>query len=737
MVGGSGLRAALIVLVLALGTLRPLLAQDPADPTVAEPPTLISADEVIHDQDLGVITARGKVEISHEDRILLADTVSYNTRTRVVSASGNVSLLEPNGDVVFGDYVELTDDMREGFIRNVRVLLSDGSRMAATTGLRSAGNRTVYRRAVYSPCELCREDPERAPIWQLRAEKVAHDQADHRIRYRNAWLEMFGVPALYTPYISHPDPTVDRASGFLSPNFGISETLGGMIQLPYYWAISPTMDATIEPIFTTKQGVVMTGEFRQLLPFGAHEFEGSGTFADREEKDGSISKDVLRGHVKAKGLYEVSNTWRTGFAVNRSTDDTYLRLYKFSNERLLTSRIYAEGFGGRSYAAANGLLFQGLRSRDVNREQPVVLPMLDYNYVSEPLIADSRVTLDSNMAVLTRVEGRDTRRLSLKSAWELPYVDPIGGVYTLSARLQTDGYWTEDFQPGNNDVNPSGPTEDDLAGRIFPQAALHWRYPWVSYGESYNHVVQPMVQLLAGPNGGNPDEIPNEDSRDFEFDDTNLFSLNRFPGLDRVDPGQRIDFGMLWEGHADYGGSANTFLGQSFRLESEEDLFPSNSGVQDKLSDVVGRIGLKPYDYIDLLYRFRLDKDNFDPRRHEVDLNLGPPALNLDLTYLFIDSDTPDLDSDDREELRLRVSSQLGRYWRTFAATRRDLRRDATLSANVGFSYEDECFLITVAARRAYYVDRDIENEDSIFLQISFKTLGGIETTQTIRGGAE
>jgi LPS-assembly protein len=145
--GGSRLRAALIILVLAAGTLRPVLAQDPAAPTEAEPPTLISADEVIHDQDLGVITARGNVEISHEDRILLADTVSYNTRTRVVSASGNVSLLEPNGDVVFGDYVEMSDDMREGFIRDVRVLLSDRSRMAAATGLRSAGNRK---------CSACR-----------------------------------------------------------------------------------------------------------------------------------------------------------------------------------------------------------------------------------------------------------------------------------------------------------------------------------------------------------------------------------------------------------------------------------------------------------------------------------------------------------------------------------------------------------------------------------------------------
>ncbi len=737
MLRGGSLLAALVALVLATAAAHPAPAQEPAAAVETETPTLISADEVIHDQNLGVITARGNVEISHEERILLADTVSYNTRTRVVSASGNVSLLQANGDVIFGDFFEVTDDMREGFIRNVRVLLSDQSRMAAANGLLSAGDRTVYRRAVYSPCELCREDPTRAPLWQLKAEKVVHDQDDQRIRYRNAWLEMFGVPALYTPYISHPDPTADRASGFLSPTFGISETFGGVAQFSYYWAISPTMDATIEPIFTTKQGVVMAGEFRQLLPFGTHQFDGSGTFADREEKDGTISKDVLRGHIFSKGRYEINNTWRTGFDFDRTTDDTYLRLYKFNRDRLLTSRLYAEGFGGRSYAAANSFLFQGLRDRDINREQPVVLPMFDYNYVSEPLIADSRITLDSNIAVLTRVEGRDTRRLSLKSAWELPFVDPIGGIYTLSTVLQTDGYWTKDFQPGNPDPNPNGPTENELAGRIFPQAALQWRYPLVSYGEGYDQIVQPIAQLVVGLNGGNPDEIPNEDSLDFEFDDTNLFSLNRFPGLDRVDSGQRIDYGLLWEGRADYGGSASTFFGQSFRRQSEQKLFPTNSGVQDKLSDVVGRVSLQPYRYIDLLYRFRLDKDNFDPWRHEVDLNLGPPALNLDLTYLFDHSETPALDDDDREQIRLRLNSQFSRYWRGYVSTRRDLQLNDTLSGAVGVRYEDECFIFSIAGKRAFYVDRDIQNEDSIFLQVSFKNLGGVATTQKVRGGPQ
>ena len=705
------------------------------DAEAQDPPTLISADEVVYDQDLGIITARGNVELSREGRILLADTVSYNTRNKVVSASGNVSLLEPGGDIIFGNYVELTDDMREGFIRDVRLLLADDSRIAADTGLRSEGDRTVYRRAVYSPCQLCRDDPDRPPLWQIKAEKVVHDQEEHRIRYRNARLEMFGVPALYTPYMSHPDPTVDRASGFLSPTFGLSKVLGGTAQFPYYWAISPTTDATFEPILTTKQGIVLAGEFRQLLPFGGYRIEGSGTIADRENDDGSISNDVLRGHIDASARFDINETWRSGIDVERSTDDTYLRLYKIKRDAALTSNAFVEGLRGRSYAAANAYVYQGLRARDRNRELPVVLPMLDYNYVSEPLVADSRVKLDANLAVLTRPEGRDTRRLALRSGWEVPFVDPIGGLYTAFASLAADGYWTEDFDPDSDEVDPAGPTDTDLAGRIFPQAALQWRYPWVSHGEALTQVVQPVAQVVVGPTGGNSKNIPNEDSLDFEFDDTNLFSVNRFPGFDRVDPGQRIDYGLLWQGQADYGGSASAFLGQSFRLQTEKGLFEEDSGVRDKLSDIVGRIGVQPFSYTDLLYRFRLDKDTFAPRRNEVDLVTGPPALNLTLTYLFAEDTTATTTFGKREEVRARIDSQFNQYWSGFVSTRRDLRRDASLVNSIGFDYEDECFLFRIAGTRRFFVDRDIENEDSIFFQITFKSVGGVDTRQTVRGG--
>ncbi len=691
-------------------------------------PALISADQITYDQNLGVVTATGNVEVSQDERVLRADTISYSQHRDVVSASGNVSLLDPSGDVLFADFVELTGDLKEGFIRDIRVLMSDKSRMAAATALRTGDNRTVFRRAVFSPCQPCREDPDRAPLWQIKAAKVVHDQENHTIRYSNAWMEIFGVPVMYLPYFEHPDPTVERKTGFLSPTFGTSETLGAVVQVPYHWAISPNLDATFEPIFTTKQSIVLAGEYRHLLPFGRHEFRGSGTIAEREKEDGTIEKDALRGHIEATGIYEINESWRTGFALNRSSDDTYLRLYDFGDSSFLTSNLYLERLRGRNYAAFNAFSFQGLREGDDTDESPIVAPLMDYNFISEPWVADSTFKADANALVLTRLEGRDVRRLSAKAGLELPFTDPIGGIYTLATTVQADGYWSNEFEPGNDEVNPSGPTETELSGRVFPQLAAKWRYPWVSYGGFLDQVIEPVAQVVVGPNFGNPKEIPNEDSLDFEFDDTNLFSLNRFPGLDRVDPGQRVDYGLQWKGIFSNGGQTGVFAGQSFRLQEEKRLFPEDSGVQDNFSDVVGRLNFNPIRDFDLLYRFRLDKDSLAPRRHEVDFRVGPPALNLNADYLFVGSEAGTGDFGDREEIKLRLNTRLNENWSGFGFVRRDLELDDTRRVSVGVSNEDECFFIQLVGKRDFDDDREISSEDSIFVRVSFKHLGGVSS---------
>jgi LPS-assembly protein len=384
--------------VAALLTLAPsaFAAELPSE----DEPVLLSADEVSYDRDLGVVTARGHVELSQGERILLADTLTYNERTGTVAASGNVSLLEPTGDVAFADYVELTSGLREGVIRDIRVLLKDGSRIAANGGRRT-GERTEFAKAVYSPCPLCEEDPTRAPLWQLKAVRVTHDQEEHRIEYRDAWLEIYGVPVAYTPYFSHPDPTVTRQSGMLTPHFSLSNSLGPAARVPYYFTLGPSADATFEPIVTTKQGIVLGGEYRRLFQTGEFDVNGSITRADRQDEDqdqDEIDDNVVRGHIDARARFDHDENWRLGADLERASDKTYRRLYDYGNERTLTSQAFAERFDERSYGIGRSLWFQGLRDEDDNDEFPLIWPEAFYHYVGEPW-RSSRMFFAATMSI--------------------------------------------------------------------------------------------------------------------------------------------------------------------------------------------------------------------------------------------------------------------------------------------------------------------------------------------------
>ncbi|MGH6883367.1 MAG: LPS-assembly protein LptD, partial [Hypericibacter sp.] len=248
----------------------------------SDSPVLLTADEVTYDQEQGLVVASGHVEISQNDKVLLADRVAYVEKTQVVTADGNVAIMDQDGNVMFADHMELKNDLKEGAISNIKMLLSDRSRMAANSAQRYAGNYTELHDAVYSPCDLCASDPTRAPLWQIKAVKVTHDQQAHRIEYEDAWMEIYGVPIFYTPYFSHPDPTVKRQSGFLSPSFGMNNNLGFQIQIPYFWVLGPDQDITLSPLITTLQSVDPQIEYRYRLPDGYLQLAGSATIADRE-----------------------------------------------------------------------------------------------------------------------------------------------------------------------------------------------------------------------------------------------------------------------------------------------------------------------------------------------------------------------------------------------------------------------------------------------------------------------
>jgi LPS-assembly protein len=692
----------------------------------SDEPVLFTADEVSQDRDLGTILARGNVEITQGNRILMADTVSYNQRTDTVSASGNVKLLEPSGEVMFAEFVELTDGMKNGLVKELRVLLTDESRFAANEARRRDGNLTVMKRGVYSPCAICKEDPERPLVWQLKAETIEHDQERQEIRYRNAFMEMFGLPVAYVPYFSHPDPTVERKTGFLPPDFGTGGNLGGHLRLPYYIVLDNDKDVTLSPIYTVDEGLVLSGEYRQRFDKGELSLVGSITEADRDVIENGVTetrKDQIRGHFRAKGAYHLDDTWRAGVDSARATDRTYLKKFNFFSESddVLTSNLFVEGFRPGTFAAANIYSFQDLRSGS-RPDQPLIAPLVQYQHVSAADPYGGRMTVDSNLRYLLRDDGPTTQRLSLRPGYEISRFADIGLVSTFSTSIQADLYNVDQTaDPAvSQDVNSA------ITGRLLPRATFDVRYPLVRNSGTVRQLIEPIAMITAAPNGQNSKNIPDEDSAVFEADDTNLFSEDRLPGGDRVESGQRVAYGVRLGAYGQKDGQTTAFIGQSYRIHKDEDLH-RDSLVEEHFSDIVGRVEVRPSRYADVRYRFAFASDKaFQPRRNEVTFNLGPAAYRLSGAYSFI-SATKDFEV--REELSLAFSTQITDHWSLGFATQQDLDAGKALRHSALLRYQDECIIFDVQGTRSFFQDEDVQPSDSVLFRIKFKNLGEVKTT--------
>ena len=428
------------------------------DTQFTDNPITFTADEVFHDKKNGIMRASGNVEIFNNTRVLLANKISYNQQQDMVYASGNVNLLEPSGDVLFAEYMELSGDFKSAIIKNIKIRLSDNSRIVANHAVRNDGNLTEMKNAVYSPCTSCATEDDQPPLWQLKAKKIIHNKKRQELEYYDVWMEMAGLPVMYTPYFWHPDPTVKRRSGFLTPSTGGSTYLGTTFTTPYFYAISPSKDLTISPTITTQERLLLSGEYRERYNNGVLDLDGSITHD---------SKNDLRGHIKSDAKFHLDERWRWGFNINRSTDDTYLRRYDFPSNRILTTKAYAEGFSQRNYFAIESYAFQGTAIEDDPGQSPLILPMITYNYQSASSRYGSINTFNANSVIMTRKDGNNTRRLSADGGWHLPLISSRGDIAKLSFTTRGDLYHVSNLNMENQPRKYTG-----FSGRIRPEVQV-------------------------------------------------------------------------------------------------------------------------------------------------------------------------------------------------------------------------------------------------------------------------
>lgn len=722
--GGMGaalLAGGLSLLGAAPAAAQPSLLPGRDAPAMSDEPVTFTAQEVEYDQANDTVIARGRVEAWQGQRVLRADSFAYDRRTGVATATGNVTLIEPDGQILFADRAELTGGMRDAALDGLRALLADNARMVAAGARRTGGTITDLARVVYSPCNLCPEDPTRAPLWQLRARIASLHSDEQRVRYRDAALQFWGLPVFYTPYLSHPAPGAPRASGFLSPSVGLTRFLGGFLELPYYWAIDESSDAILATTLATRQAGSANLIYRRRFNSGLITLDGSvghlGT--DDAEQRG------LGGHIYARGDFALDENWRAGAALNRASSWDYVRAYRYQSPRTLTSTAYLEGFWGtEAYARTDARWYQGLSQLDRTGAIPYVLPFAYGEYVLPRDALGGYLTADTALYAIQRTSGTDTRRLAVGTGYELPMVGSLGDVWTVRARADVLGGWVNDLT-GEPNFGAAG--QDGWWSNGNLRAALDWRMPLVRPAGSWgSQLLEPRVQFVTGPSTGRQLDIPNEDSLDLEFTDANLFALNRFPGRDRQEGGSRVDAAMRAAWLFTNGGQLEGLVGRSFRL-SEETVFPVGSGLENRASDWVARARLAPVPWFELLGRTRLDGETGEARLWDVSATAYASRVSGTVGYLRSDPN-PRGTIRQRDEVSLGGQLALTENWRIGAFGRYDIEIKRPVAAQAVVAYEDECLIFETRLVRNWEEQtldgRNSPTGTTLFFRVTLKTVG-------------
>jgi len=723
----------------------PAPAQSGAADTAADSPIGFEADTVEYNENSQDVTATGNVILRRDDQSVRADKVTWNRETGKIVAEGSVRLVDQDGNQLYTDRVELTDELQTGMMQNLLLILREGGRLAATDGERLANGDIVLNHAAYTGCNVLDTDGcPKKPTWRVVARTVKYSDTQKVVRFTDARLELFG--AVQVPLFGLSVSTDGHAvSGFMIPDIGTTPSNGIEVSESFYWKIAENRDLTGTVYGYTQAAPMASLEYRALTEDGAYQITGYATTSNKVPIFGANdngSQNAFRGYIFANGRFQLDEHWSvTGF-LRRASDRTFLRRYDISRDDRLRSMIDLERIDEDSYFSLAGYTTQTMQAGRDQGLIPVALPVLDYRRRFDDPVLGGKLEMQVNTLDIARRDGQDTQRAFASGQWSLRGITGMGQEVTLTGLVRGDVYHSDE-----NDTT-STLLYRGLAGwqtRGVALAAVDVKWPLVGEAFGGTQVLTPRVQLVAAPNLRNL-AIPNEDSRAIELETSNLFALNRFPGYDRVEDGVRFTYGVDWQFEAPRW-RVKTTLGQSVRLSNKPSLFPDGTGLTSKVSDVVGRTEVRYRDFVNVIHRFRLDKDNLKIRRNEVDLVLGNNRTYLELGYTKLNRDiyTVDLADDsetgaiedlqDREEVRAAGRVAFLNYWSLFGSAvvnLTDRSEDPTfgsdgfqpLRTRLGAAYEDDCLQISLTWRRDYVSTGDARKGNSFQIRFSLKNIG-------------
>lgn len=656
------------------------------------------------------LQATGNVEISHSGTTLRAQQVTYNKAADTLSVSGPIYILQEDGTAISADFAQLSGDLKTGLLQSARLVFAEQLQIAAAEINQVEGRYTQFYKTVASSCKICADNP--TPLWEIRAQKITHDDEERQLYFDKASLRVLGVPIFYTPYLRLPDPSVERASGFLLPELRTNGDLGVGLRTPYFFTLGDHADITLTPWFTSKGSETLETRYRRKFEFAEVEINAAIT-------EDNLTDESLRGYLFADGTFTLPRGFKGKFDVEITSDPGYLLLYGYSEKDRLDSAISVERASRDELIWGEFIHYRSLRALESNRTTPTIVGDAVYTrrFVPDHLGGTATLSAELNGYVRTSRNdpsnsglARDVARISAIANWRRDWVQTNGMILTAAAEVRADAYKV---------VQDNRLTFDDTT-EVTPYAMLEWRWPMLRRNGAVTHLIEPVAQVVWASDSEKG--VVNEDSLLVEFDEVNLFEFSRFPGVDARERGRRINLGVTYTRTDPTGWDLALTLGRVIR---ERDLgqFSTSTGLQGKSSDWLLAAQLSVGENVDILNRAVFD-DSFSIARNETRLGWSNEKLSLASSFVWLEADTVEGRPLDTSEFSFDGSLRVARHWTLLSDLRYDFVEDRTTEAGFGLRYQNECARVDLSVSRRFTSSTNVTPTTDLSLSVQLAGFG-------------
>jgi len=765
----------------------------PATPPAAAGPdglgpgtVYIEADEASREGDVITASAAGPDRVLARFRgvTLRAGDISYDLGLGVATANRKVEFTDPNGAGVFASHLELDSDLKAGVAVDFATRFGNGASLMAATAVRRSERVNELNYAIFTPCPVCdaKGNP-KEPSISIQAEKVVQNEELRAILYRNAIFRIGGVPVFYLPYFAHPDPTVQRASGFLVPIPSYDEGRGLSLEVPYLHVVSSSEDWLISPQLNSDVAPLLNLQYRRRFTNGTvvartgYTYEEN--FGDFDGPDPDNLPDIPisaehRSYLLAHGRFDPQGPWRGGFTIERTSDKTLFDRYDvrdpyqdnglyYGDRRRLISQIYLERQTLRSYLSIAAFDIQSLRVAvpiddapglnifESDDSLPFVAPLIEARWEPNGPVLGGRLRLRGTAVSLYRdayvggpvlrpeiipvgstlgLPGVDSRRVSGQAEWRRAITSSAGVRWEPFVDVRADAYSISDLPPILG-------LDDETITRTRATAGVDVSYPLIRrLSDSADLIVEPLAQLSASTNPDLDARIPNEDSQTLELDESSLFRIDRFPGYDLLEGGLRFTAGARATLRWNQGRQISLFVGRSMR-DAEQVAFRvpvpdataqlyDPSGLASETSDWVVQGSFSPSDRIRGWGHATIDSSG-DVRRAEMAVDGSWGRRNRATVSYIIDRSNPIAGPLNRNYEFIQLSGQQFVYgnWGVAVSGIADLERDIITRSEVGLLFDDDCFRIELGYRRDNTRVRPTGPSEGVYVRLNLATFGG------------